>query len=143
MKNTNTLLGAEAYDRRLPFEWNGMRNHEVYFGHFVGGPKALREDSEFAKLGFNLEKFKELALTRGVGWAIVWYDNNTDQLIQSWVDEQHLGQLSGLTPVLALDMWEHSYYLDYTPAEKKNYVEAFFNNLNWESVEKNLSNARR
>jgi Superoxide dismutase len=39
-------------------------------------------------------------------------------------------------------MWEHSYYLDYTPAEKKNYVEAFFSNLNWESVENNLSKAK-
>lgn len=143
VKNANTLLEGATYDRRFPFEFNGMRNHEVYFEHFVGGAKPLNDNSEITKKGFNLEKFKELALTRGVGWAILSYDKQTDQLVQSWVDEQHLGQLGGLSPVLALDMWEHSYYLDYTPAEKKNYVEAFFKNLNWESVLKNLESAKR
>ncbi len=142
VKNANELLQGLKYDRRFPFEFNGMRNHEIYFGHFVGGPKSLDEKNEFSKLNFDLEKFKELALTRGVGWAMVYYDKGTDQLIQAWVDEQHLGLLNGLSPILALDMWEHSYYLDYTPSEKKNYIEAFFNNLNWQSVERNLSNAR-
>ncbi len=142
VKNVNILLEGTVYDRRFPFEFNGMRNHEVYFDHFVGGAKPLKEDSEFAKLGFDLLKFKELALIRGVGWAMLYYDKNTNQLIQAWVDEQHLGQLNGLSPILALDMWEHSYYLDYTPAEKKNYIEAFFNNLNWQTVEENFLNAR-
>jgi Fe-Mn family superoxide dismutase len=142
VKNTNELLAKGEYDRRFPFEFNGMRNHEVYFGHFVGGVQALPENSQFAQAGFDLEKFKTLALTRGIGWAIVWYDPNSDQLIQSWVDEQHLGQLSQCTPVLALDMWEHSYLFDYTPAQKKDYVEAFFKNLNWQTVEENLLRAR-
>lgn len=142
VKNTNALLAEAKYDRRFPFEFNGMRNHEIYFDHFVGGPKEINPDGEFAKMNFDLEKFKELALTRGVGWAIVYYDKHTNQLIQAWVDEQHLGQLGGLSPILALDMWEHSYYLDYTPSEKKSYIEAFFKNLNWESVEKNLSEAK-
>ena len=102
----------------------------------------MSDDSEFAKAGFDLEKFKALALTRGIGWAMVWYDPNSDQLIQSWVDEQHLGQLSQCIPVLALDMWEHSYLFDYTPAQKKEYVEAFFANLNWKSVEENFLRAR-
>lgn len=143
VKNANALLSGASYDRRLPFEFNGMRNHEVYFEHLAGGAKALNPDSEFAKAGFDLEKFKELTLTRGVGWAMLYYDKQTDQLIQSWVDEQHLGQLGALTPILALDMWEHSYYLDFTPGEKKNYVEAFFANLNWESVERNFVNAKQ
>jgi len=142
VKNVNILLEGTVYDRRFPFEFNGMRNHEIYFDHFIKGPQPLPEGSEFLKAGFNLEKFKELALTRGVGWAMVYYDPISKQLIQSWVDEQHLGQLSQCIPVLALDMWEHSYYLDYTPAEKKNYIEAFFNNLNWQTVEENFLNAR-
>jgi Fe-Mn family superoxide dismutase len=47
---------------------------------------------------------------------------------------QHVGQLPNVGIVLALDMWEHSYMLDYAPSEKKHYVEAFFKNLNWEVV---------
>lgn len=139
VKNANDLLGKEEYNRRFPFEFNGMRNHEIYFSHFEGGPEPLAENSKFAEAGFDLEKFKALALTRGVGWAIVYYDPLSKQLIQSWVDEQHLGQLSTCTPVLALDMWEHSYVADYQPSGKKQYIEDFFANLNWQTVEKNFS----
>lgn len=142
VKNANELLAKGEYDRRFPFEFNGMRNHEVYFSLLEGGPTPLSPESEFAKSGFDLEKFKTLALTRGIGWAMVYYDPVSEQIIQSWVDEQHLGQLQNCTPILALDMWEHSYLLDYTPGEKKAYVEAFFKNLNWSVVEQNFLNAR-
>jgi len=57
------------------------------------------------------------------------------------VDEHHLGHLVGLSPILVLDMWEHAYFIDYTPGEKKQYVEAFFENLNWQNVEQNFANA--
>jgi Fe-Mn family superoxide dismutase len=56
----------------------------------------------------------------------------------SWVDEQHLGQLSGCSPILALDMWEHSYVADYQPSGKKKYIEDFFANLNWQKIEQNF-----
>ncbi|MSR87652.1 MAG: hypothetical protein EXS69_00570 [Candidatus Zambryskibacteria bacterium] len=138
VKNANDLLVEQEYNRRFPFEFNGMRNHEIYFSQFEGGPQSLSGDSEFAKAGFDLEKFKKLALTRGVGWAMVYYDSVSKQLIQSWVDEQHLGQLLQCTPVLALDMWEHSYVADYQPSGKKNYIEDFFDNINWRVVEQNF-----
>ena len=120
---------------------SSMRNHEVYFSHFEGGSNPLATESPLAKL--DLEKFKALALTRGVGWAMVYYDPISKELIQSWVDEQHLGQLSQCIPILALDMWEHSYVADYQPSGKKQYVEDFFENLNWQSVEENFSNASK
>ncbi|MEX0932348.1 MAG: hypothetical protein WDZ61_00440, partial [Parcubacteria group bacterium] len=94
VKNTNELLESSEYNRRFPFEFNGMRNHETYFAHFEGGPSPLSEASEIIKAGFDLKSFKSLALTRGVGWAMLYYDPVSEQLIQSWVDEQHLGQLS-------------------------------------------------
>lgn len=139
VKNANELLGKEEYDRRFPFEFNGMRNHEVYFSQFEGGPQG----NASVLPGFDLDKFKALALTRGVGWAMVYYDPNSQQIIQSWVDEQHLGQLSQCVPVLALDMWEHSFVADYQPSGKKQYVEDFFTNLNWSVVEKNLAEATK
>ena len=81
---------------------------------------------------------KATALTRGVGWAMLYVDTNANQLVLTWVDEQHIGQLADVKMVLALDMWEHSYMLDYPPSEKKKYIEAFFNNLNWEVVAKRV-----
>jgi len=143
VKNANDILASGQYNRRFPFEFNGMRNHELYFSHFEGGPKPLSPNSPIIQAGFNLEKFKALALTRGVGWAMLSYDKKSKQLLAHWVDEQHLGQLNGCDTILALDMWEHSFVADYLPSGKKQYVEDFFANLNWEKIEKNFLDATR
>jgi Fe-Mn family superoxide dismutase len=149
VKNANEIIATGQYDRRFPFEFNGMRNHELYFSHFEGGSttlttsgplhKAIEEEWGSFDLWFN--NFKALALTRGVGWVMLVWDPASKQLLNNWVDEQHLGQLSACIPVLALDMWEHSFVADYQPSGKKNYVEDFFANLNWGNVETNYTNA--
>lgn len=136
--------------RRFSFEYNGMRNHEVYFSSLSNGVKAFNPESELGQKLLELfgtyEKFvKEitlLALTRGVGWAVLWYDKKDTRFLASWVDEQHLGQLNGCDMVLALDMWEHAYVYDYPTSEKKKYIEAFFENLNWSVIEENFKKAK-
>lgn len=132
--------------RRLGFEFGGMRNHEYYFEQFEGGTSPLPEGtlkSMIEKQWESLEKFvthfKSVATTRGVGWAMLYIDRQTNQLVTAWVDEQHFGQLADLDIVLGLDMWEHSYMLDYPPSEKTKYIEAFFQNLNWETVAKRIA----
>lgn len=135
--------------RRFSFEFDGMRNHEIYFSHFEGGAQELSADSalkkaieeEWGSFDTWLARFKTIAATRGVGWAILYYDKHTGRLLNNWNDEQHLGHLTGLTPVLALDMWEHSYVADYQPSGKKKYIEDFFANLNWQNVEENFAKA--
>ena len=138
-KNTYTIGELQ---RRFGFEFDGLRNHEYYFSQFEGGPVSLSEGALKGKIentwgSFEtwLTQFKAIAMTRGIGWAMLYYDPTTDRLLQTWVEEQHLGQLIGLTPILALDMWEHAYVYDYPTSEKKKYVEAFFANLNWKVVE--------
>jgi Fe-Mn family superoxide dismutase len=124
-----------------------MRYHEYYFHAFEGGAQALDSESalrakiekDFGNFDSWMTRFKAIAMTRGIGWAILYYDSQTDTLLNAWVDEQHLGHLTGLTPIIALDMWEHSYLMDYIPSEKKNYIEAFFKNLNWNTIEKNFT----
>ena len=136
--------------RRFGFEYNGMRNHEVYFQSLSGGPQVLDENSELKKTiaeewgSFDawLNRFKSIALTRGIGWAMLYYDRKEKRLLNAWVDEQHLGQLQDCTLVLALDMWEHSFVFDYQPSGKKQYIEDFFENLNWKVVEKNFTEAQ-
>ena len=127
--------------RRLGFEFGGMRNHEYYFSQFEGGPKSLVSGTLKDKIEFqfsNLEewqkRFTQIAQTRGVGWAMLYHDPHTDQLVQTWVDEQHIGQLADLDIILALDMWEHSYLRDFLPTAKGQYIEAFFKNLNWDVI---------
>ena len=146
----NAYALAEV-NRRFGFEFNGMRNHEVYFRSLEGGPKALSPESSLAKaLGQSwgsfdawLAEFKSIALTRGIGWAMLYYDPASKQLINAWVDEQHLGQLQNCALILGLDMWEHSYVADYQPSGKKNYIEDFFSNLNWSVIENNLEEAKK
>ena len=171
VKNTNLIvekIGEYSADaeknayvigelqRRFSFEFNGMRNHEYYFKSLEGGAKLLPENSQLKKalekftpstagqVSFNiwLNAFKTLAMTRGIGWAVLCYDKETDQLIHTWIDEQHLGQLNGLNWILGIDMWEHAFVYDYPTSEKKKYVEAFFENLNWEVIEKNFLDAQ-
>lgn len=148
VKNINLILEQE--NTKLGFEFNGMRNHEYYFSALEGGSKNLEEKSELKKIitkefgDFDkwLEKFKSLAATRGVGWAVLYYDPLTKQLLNAWIDEHHLGQLNGCQTILALDMWEHAFVADYQPSGKKNYIEDFFENLNWEVIEQNFKNAQ-
>jgi Fe-Mn family superoxide dismutase len=149
-----TLIPGVVYiigelNRRFGFEFNGMRNHEYYFKSLEGGAKLLPENSQLKntieKQGQTfdawLSNFKNLAMTRGVGWTILYYDKQTKNLISTWIDEHHLGQLNGLQWILGIDMWEHAYVADYQPSGKKQYIEEFFANLNWEVVEENFKNA--
>lgn len=137
--------------RRFSFEYNGMRNHEVYFGSLENGAKPFNPESKigerilklFGTFETFITEFTNLALTRGIGWAVLWYDKKEDKFLTSWVDEQHLGQLNGCTMILALDMWEHAYVYDYPTSEKKKYIQAFFENLNWEVIEQNYLDATK
>ena len=137
--------------RRFAFEWGGIRNHEYYFGSLEGGPTSLTTvgtlhttlEKEFGSFELFLNRFKAIALTRGIGWAMLCYDKKTGRLLTQWVDEQHVGHLVDTSIILALDMWEHSYLFDYIPAQKKEYVEAFFTNLNWKVIEQNFTNTKQ
>lgn len=135
--------------RRFGFEFDGMRNHEYYFENLSGGAQELGGDlraaieKEWGSYDAWLARFKAIAMTRGIGWAVLYYDTDAGKLVHAWVEEQHLGQLNGLHFILGLDMWEHSFMLDYVPSEKKKYVEAFFTNLNWKPSEERFSNASK
>lgn len=139
--------GADQYvinelRRRYAFEWNGMRMHECYFDQLEHGAKEYG-DSKLAKLAAEkygsmdglIEHIKEVASSRGIGWIVVTHDTKADTLHTTFVADHELGQLAGAQVVLAIDVWEHAFMVDYTPAEKGKYLEAFFENLNWEVVE--------
>lgn len=137
-KNAYALAEVQ---RRLGFEFGGMKNHEAYFSQFEGGAKEIPTGNlqalitaQWGSVEAFIAQAKATALTRGIGWVMVYFDKTIESLVMTWVDEQHIGQLTNVTIVLALDMWEHSYMLDYPPSQKKDYVEAFFKNLNWEVV---------
>jgi Fe-Mn family superoxide dismutase len=130
--------------RRFAFEFDGMRMHEYYFTQFEGGAQDVDADSELVKSvskkygsteGF-VDHIKEVAGSRGIGWVVVYYDKVAEVVHTTFVADHEIGQLAGLPIILALDVWEHAFMVDYLPAEKGKYIGAFFNNLNWSVVEK-------
>lgn len=135
--------------RRFAFEFDGMRNHEYYFEQLEGGAKladmegvlAKQMEKDFGSVDNWLARFKTLSMTRGIGWAILYFDNREKRLVNAWIDEQHLGHLNGLDFIYGIDMWEHSYLFDYTPADKKKYIESYINAANQEVSEKRLIEA--
>jgi Fe-Mn family superoxide dismutase len=134
--------------RRFAFEFDGMRMHEYYFEQFEG-EKGGSPDSGLAKAVAEkygsgeefLAHIKSVATTRGIGWVVVYADPKANTIHTVFVNDHELGQLAGLPILLTLDLWEHAYMVDYVPADKKNYVDAFFANLNWSVVEKRFDEA--
>lgn len=141
MKNVTDGYAKAEMQRRLGFEFGGMKNHEYYFSQLEGGAQECPEgafkalvEADFGSLDAFITHMTSIAGTRGVGWAMCYIDRPENKLVCTWVDEQHLGQLADVDIVLAVDMWEHSYMRDYLPADKGGYINAFFANLNWEVV---------
>jgi superoxide dismutase, Fe-Mn family len=136
--------------RRLGFEYNGMVLHEYYFGNLTtrGGGDAAH-DSVFyqaAELSFGSYEtwktdFVGIGKMRGVGWAICSQNPANDRLSNHWITLHEVGHVAGFTPVLVMDVWEHAFLLDYQPAERPKYIEAFFSNIDWTAVEGRLLNA--
>lgn len=125
--------------RRLGFEYNGMVLHEYYFdnmtknaGGLPGGDSAFRKAVEKSFGDFESWKkdFTATGAMRGIGWVIT-YSDPAGKLQNHWVSDHEYGHVSGYTPILVMDVWEHAFLLDFTPAEKGKYIESFLANVDW------------
>ena len=134
--------------RRLGFEYNGMVLHEYYFDNLKRGGGAGDPDktSKFASAAassfgsYEIWKadFVGIGKMRGVGWAICYQNPANGRLSNHWITLHETGNVAGFDPVLVMDVWEHAYLLDYKPAERPKYIEAFFSNIDWTIVDKRL-----
>ena len=133
--------------RRLGFEYNGMVLHEHYFANLKKDGGGLPERaSAFYKAAANSfgsyevwkTDFIGIGKMRGVGCAICYQDPTSSRLSNHWITLHEDGNVAGFTPVLVMDVWEHAYLLDFKPAERAQYIEAFFSNIHWKAVEERL-----
>ena len=134
--------------RRLGFEYNGMVLHEYYFdnlkkGGGTGDPERTAQFAKAAESSFGSYEiwkadFVGIGKMRGVGWAICNQNPANGRLSNHWVTLHETGNIAGFDPILVMDVWEHAYLLDYKPAERPKYIEAFFSNIDWTAVEKRL-----
>jgi superoxide dismutase, Fe-Mn family len=117
--------------------------HEYYFGNLGGSGKAGSDvrtklagsfgtfdawESEFRKIG--------LGLGGGSGWVVLGFNRRLKLLENYWMADHATGPVDA-TPVLVMDMYEHAYQMDYGAAAAK-YIDAFFANINWETVASRL-----
>jgi Fe-Mn family superoxide dismutase len=72
------------------------------------------------------------AMGGGSGWVLLTYAPRGGKLVNQWAAD-HTHSLAGSSPILTLDMYEHSYHMDYGAAAAK-YVDAFMENIRWENV---------
>ena len=86
--------------------------------------------------------FVGIGKMRGVGWAICYQDPGTGVTSNHWITLHEIGNVSGFIPILVMDVWEHAFILDYAPADRPKYIEAFFSNMNWQAVESRLGTKR-
>jgi Fe-Mn family superoxide dismutase len=136
--------------RRFGWEFNGMRLHEYYFGNMIKGGSELNKDSKLFKKVVedfgsyeNWEKdFKATGTMRGIGWVVLYYDQMTGRLFNVWINEHDVGHLSGTTPILIMDIFEHAFMIDYG-LKRADYIEAFFKAIDWSVVANRFDNATK
>ncbi len=90
-----------------------------------------------------VQRATQTAMMRGPGWSIVYFNPEVQAFHMGFVGEQHQGHFATLPIVLALDVWEHAFLLDYGASGKAKYIDAFFKNINWSVVEKRFSDTNR
>lgn len=119
---------------------NSMLLHEVYFeslggaGGMPGGPLARALARDFGGIERWRDEFVAMgkALAGGSGWVLLTWSPRDRRLVNQWAAD-HAHTLAGATPILALDMYEHSYHMDYG-AKAGAYVDAFMANIHWDRV---------
>lgn len=124
-----------ALRENLTFAIGGIKNHEVYFGHLGGSggdPTGAIADLIKRDFGSAGAWRDDLAATgmAGRGWAWTAYDWDEGRLVNYIGDAQNTFPIWNATPLVALDVYEHAYFLDYQ-TDRAAYIEAFFRNLDW------------
>jgi Fe-Mn family superoxide dismutase len=140
--------------RRFGWEWNGVRNHELFFETLSPNPSPKERGTEQQALVFS-EKLKQafqdnfgsfenwkkdfvqLCKARGMGWVILAQDNKTGELLNTFVNEHDAGMLADVKIIFLIDMFEHAYVGDFG-SDRIPYINSIFEHVDWEVVEKRL-----
>jgi Fe-Mn family superoxide dismutase len=141
------MPASSELTRRLGFEYNGMVLHEYYFGNMKarGGDEApsgskFRAAVERSFPSYDIWKtdFVSVGKMRGVGWAMCYLDPAMGTISNHWITLHETGNVAGFVPLLVMDVWEHAFLLDYKPADRPKYIEAFLGNIDWDAVDSRM-----
>jgi len=129
-------------NRRLGWEFNGMRLHELYFGNLTKESGKIDEGSalyaviakEFGSYELWEKDFASMGAMRGIGWVVLYCDITAGRLFNVWVNEHDAGHFAGAVPLLVMDVFEHAYIRDYGIV-RKDYISKFVEHINWRVVQ--------
>ena len=123
----------------LTFAIGGIKNHEVYFSHLGGGggdPDGAMGALVERDFG-SADAWRADLIASGMaarGWAWTAYDWDEGRIFNYVGDAQNTFPVWNATPLVALDVYEHAYFLDYQ-TDRGAYIDAFFDNLDWTTID--------
>jgi Fe-Mn family superoxide dismutase len=129
----------------LSFAWGGVINHEIYFSHLGGeegtansrvpdGTLFKQIENDFGSFE-NYQKDLKATAMSARGWVFTGWNKRESRLFNYLSDSQNTYMMWGVKPILALDTYEHAYFADFG-VNRASYIDAFFENLNWQLIEK-------
>jgi Fe-Mn family superoxide dismutase len=147
-RKDNAELDMKALLKELSFHLGGFRLHTLFWENMapagVGGggiPKGELAEAINAEFG-TFERFKKeftqaASSVEGSGWAVLTYCMNTRRLMIMQVEKHNVNIIPGFRILMALDVWEHAYYLDYMN-DRAKFIDAFWHIVNWDEVQARL-----
>ncbi|MCS6956636.1 MAG: Fe-Mn family superoxide dismutase [Patescibacteria group bacterium] len=142
LKANQTYSLVRELKVELSFAWGGVVNHEIYFGH-LGGEGKISNGALFKQIEKDFGSFenykKDLKATglSARGWVWTAWNEKEKRLFNYLGDAQNTFPVWYAKPILALDVYEHAYFMDFG-SNRGNYIDVFFENLDWEEIEKNF-----
>lgn len=148
-RKADQKLDMKAICKELSFNVAGHVLHKIFWEILAppanrietpeGGLK-LAINSEFGSFDRFKKEFSQAALSvEGSGWVVLGYCKATKRLMIFQVEKHNVNLVPGFPVLMVLDVWEHAYYLDYEN-ERGKYVEAFWNIVKWDEINKRLDN---
>jgi len=144
-KGNTTYSEVRALKRGESYALDGVKLHELYFEQLIGANgKPSNELMKALEASYgSFDKWKSEFNGSGLsarGWAILAYDKDQQELFNYITDDQHDGHVIQAIPILPMDVFEHSYFIDYG-TKRQEYINAFFNNLDWNVINKRFTRA--
>jgi len=144
-------VDIKAALRDYSFNFGGHILHSIFWpnmaapgkgGGTPGGALADQIKTDFGGFDKFKQQFSDAAkAVEGSGWALLLFDNTTNQLVLTQVEKQNFMHLAQMTILLGLDVWEHAYYIDYLN-DRGKYVDSWWNVVNWSDVDSRLGKAK-
>lgn len=146
------FASIQSLSKLVAFHGSGHTMHAIFWQVMCPKEKSMEPNSgalhdaltrDFGSVANFKKQFSEAAkAVEGSGWAVLAYEPIGKKLLVLQAENHQKLTVQGSVPLLVLDVWEHAYYLKYQN-KRADYVDAFWNIVNWAEVEKRLSAARK